>query len=77
MKLLVATATSAEGSGKDISGAFKRGPNAAHGASYGAVNKTINESIRETGSYTSLHSGTEYTKPGAGNCVSNGIRTRQ
>jgi len=48
-------------------GAFKGGPNSAHGAPYGAVNKAINESIRTTGSYTSVHTGTVYTKPGAGN----------
>lgn len=74
--IVLATAASAEGPGKAISGAFKGGPNSAHGASYGAVNKSINDSIRETGSYTSVHSGTTYTKPGAGNRVSNGKGTR-
>ena len=53
--------------GQAVSGAFKGGPNSAHGASYGAVNKMINDSIRTTGSYTSVHSGKVYTKPGAGN----------
>ncbi len=72
----LATTASAEGPGQAISGAFKGGPNSAHGASYGAVNKAINEAIRTTGSYTSFHSGETYTKPGAGNRLSNGKGTR-
>lgn len=71
-----ATAASAEGPGKVISDTFKGGPNSAHGQSYGSVNKAINESIRTTGSYTSFHSGETYTKPGAGNRLSNGKGTR-
>ena len=56
---------------------FKGGKNSAHGQTYGSVNKAINESIRNTGSYTSVHSGTTYTKPGAGNRLSNGKGTRE
>ncbi len=84
MKLALATtalmtltsAAMAEGPGSAISEAFKGGPNSAHGVSYGAVNKDINQQIRETGSYTSVHTQTEYSKPGAGNRVSNGVGTR-
>lgn len=52
---------------KAKSDTFKGGPNSAHGVSYGTINKLINDTIRTEGSYTSVHSGTEYTKPGAGN----------
>lgn len=72
----LATAASAGETGKTISGTFKGGPNSAHGQSYGSVNKAINESIRTTGEYTSFHSGETYTKPGAGNRLSNGKGTR-
>ncbi len=72
----LATAASAEGPGQTISGTFKGGKNSAHGMSYGEVNKGINEAIRTTGSYTSFHSGQTYTKPGAGNRLSNGKGTR-
>jgi hypothetical protein len=59
-----------------VSQAFKGGPNSAHGASYGAVNSGINAEIRENGSYTSVHSGNTYDKPGAGNRIGNGIGNR-
>lgn len=72
----LATAASAGDTGKTISDTFKGGKNSAHGQSYGSVNKAINESIRTTGSYTSFHSGTTYTKPGAGNRLSKGKGTR-
>lgn len=84
MKLVLASAALmamcmpafAGGTGSTISETFKGGPNSAHGQSYGSVNKAINEAIRETGSYTSVHSGVTYTKPGAGNRLSNGKGTR-
>lgn len=66
--VLLATPALADNTfGKTISDTFKGGPNSAHGMSYGKINKMINDTIRETGSYTSVHTGTEYTKPGAGN----------
>lgn len=72
----IATASSADDTRKTISGTFKGGKNSAHGQSYECVNKAINEAIRTDGSYTSVHSGTTYTKPGAGGRLSNGKGTR-
>ena len=73
----LATTAYAGETGETISSTFKGGKNSAHGQTYGSVNKAINESIRNTGSYTSVHSGTTYTKPGAGNRLSNGKGTRE
>ncbi len=71
------TAASANnGIGETVSGTFKGGPNSAHGQSYGSVNKAVNEAIRENGSYTSVHSGKTYDKPGAGNRLGNGAGNR-
>ena len=71
-----AFAGDSKGIGQAVSGAFKGGPNSAHGASYGAVNSSINKAIRDNGSYTSVHSGKVTTKPGAGNRIGNGVGNR-
>lgn len=76
MTTLGTAALANNGIGQTVSGTFKGGPNSAHGQSYGSVNKAVNEAIRENGSYTSVHSGKTYEKPGAGNRIGNGAGNR-